>query len=246
VTFLANFTEVSQFPCAVAGLLFLMVAAVRSDEWRARTMACIVYGMAAFAVHGGAQGRPDLSGEWTLNRDLSEFPKEVGFDPNWGDSASGNTQGGTARSGGGGRGGGRGGGGGGGSLRVPPAGGHFQSEEDVKKMRELVQEVKEPPVQITISRTDTTVSLADPRGRTRRFNTNGKEDTIQLDAGPIGAVTKWDGAELLIRYRVDKDQDLVYRYGRVPGNDRLQVRVQFLDHGRGAVITRVYDPVPAS
>jgi hypothetical protein len=225
---------------------------VRSNQWRARAMACIVCGTAAFTVHGGAQGRPDLSGVWTLNRALSEFPSEVGFDPNWGDGASGNTQGGTARSGGGGRGGGgrggggRGGGAGGGSLRLPAAASHFQSEEDVKKMRELVQEVKEPPAQITISRTSATVSIADPRGRARLFGTNGKEEIIQLDAGPIGAVAKWDGAELLIRYRVDKDQDLVYRYGRVPGDERLRVRVQFSDHGRGEVITRVYDLVSAS
>jgi hypothetical protein len=250
----ANFTDVSHFPHDVAGLLVVVsrtfvveVFGVRSNQRRARAMACIVCGMAAFTVHGGAQGRPDLAGVWTLNRDLSEFPSEVGFDPNWGDSASGNNQGGPARSGSGGRGGGdRGRGTGGGAPRLPAAASHFQSEEDVKKMREIVQEVREPAAQITISRTSTTVSIADPRGRTRLFDTSGKEDIIQLDAGPISAVTKWDGAELLVRYHVDKDQDLVYRYGRIPGSDRLRVRVQFSDHGRGAVITRVYDPVPAS
>ena len=220
---------------------------MRSSRWRAPVMACIVCGAAGFAVHGGAQTRPDLSGVWTLNRDLSEFPREMGFDPNWQAGASGETPGGTARSGGGGRGGGdRGRGAGGGSLRLPAAASHFQSEEDVKKIRELVHDVEEPPAQVTISSTSTTVSIADDRGRTRVFEINGKEDTIQLDAGPIGAVTKWDGAELLIRYRVDKNQDLVYRYGRVPGMDRLRVRVQFSDHGRGEVITRVYDPLPGS
>jgi hypothetical protein len=118
--------------------------------------------------------------------------------------------------------------------------------EDSKKIRELVDEVKIPPAQLTISRTDATVTIVDDRGRARVFRTNGREDTIQLDAGPIGAVTKWEGVELLIRYRVDKDQELRCRYSRDPGTGRLIVRALLADHGRGEVITRVYDAAPAN
>jgi hypothetical protein len=204
-----------------------------------------VCGAAAFGVGARAETRPELSGTWTLNRDSSEFPREVGFDPDWVDGGAGGRSsgggGGTSRSGGGRGGRGGGGGGGGGSTRVPPPSAHFLSEEDSKKLRELVDEVKAPPAQLTISQTGATVTIADDRGRTRVLRTNGKEDTIRLDAGPIGAVTKWDGVELLIRYRVDDDQELRCRYSRDPGTGRLIVRAQLADHGRGQVITRVYD-----
>jgi hypothetical protein len=207
----------------------------------------VLCGAAAFPVSASAQARPELSGAWTLNRDSSEFPREVGFDPDWmeggsaGSRSGGGGGGGSSRSGGGGR-----GSRGGGSIRTPPPAAHFLSEEDARKIRELVAEVKEPSSRLTISRTDATVTIADDRGRTRAFRTNGKEDTIQLDAGPIGAVTKWEGAELLIRYRVSDDQELRRRYSRDPATHRLVVREQLADHGRGQVIMRAYDTAPAS
>jgi hypothetical protein len=211
---------------------------------------CALCGAAAFPASASAQTRPELWGTWTLNRDSSEFPREVGFDPDWVDSGSAGGSGSRGGGGGGGSsrsgGGGRGGRGGGGSIRLPPPSAHFLSEEDARKMRELVADVKEPSSRLTISRRDATITIADDRGRTRAFRTNAKEDTIQLDAGPIGAVTKWEGVELLIRYRVSDDQELRRRYSRDPATGRLVVREQLADHGRGQVITRAYDAAPAS
>lgn len=186
--------------------------------------------------------RPDLSGTWTLNRGLSEFPREVGFDPDWQDSGTGG-QTGAGRSGGSGRGGGGRSGrasGGGGSSRLSPTA-HLESEEDSRKIKELVDEVKRPPARLTITQTDPAVTIADDRERAHTFHVGGKERTIELDAGPIAVTAKWESSQLAIRYLVEKDRELRYRYSRDPGTGRLVVEVQFADHGRGDLIKRVYD-----
>jgi hypothetical protein len=200
-------------------------------------------GLMCGVVAGGVRGasRPDLSGTWTLNRELSEFPRETGFDPDWlngGSEKAGET--GTGRSGGGGRAGRTGRSGGGGSIRTPGPGTHFESEEDTKKIQELVNEVKNPPVRMTIVQTDTAVTISDARGWTRTVHAGGKEETLQLNAGPIGVVTKWEDPKLVIRYLVEKDRELRYRYSRTETR-RLAVEVQFAEHGHGDVIKRVYD-----
>ena len=220
-------------------------------------VAAAVVGVLCGAMVVGVRGasRPDFSGTWTLNRELSEFPREVGFDPDWQDSGTGG-QTGTGRSGGGssgssGRGGGGGGGGrsgrsggGGGSSRLPGLKPHFESQEDFQKIQELVNDVKGPSVRLTITQSDAAVKIADDRDRAHTFDIGGKEDTIELDAGPIGVTTKWEDAQLVIRYLVEKDRELRYRYSREPGTSRLVVEVQFADHGRGELIKRVYDAAP--
>ena len=110
-------------------------------------------------AHGRAAARPDLSGTWTLNHDLSEFPREVGFDPDWHDADTGG-QAGSGRSSGGGSGRGRGrDSGGGGSSRPGSVSPIFESEEDSRKNRELVNEIKQPADTLTITQTDVAVNL---------------------------------------------------------------------------------------
>jgi hypothetical protein len=212
-----------------------------------RVIATAAVGVLCGVMAVGARGasRPDFSGAWTLNHDLSELPREVGFDPNWHDPETG-TQTSTGRSGGGGR-GGRGGGGsgnGGGSSRIGNVPTVFESEEDSRKIRELVDEVKGPPERLTITQTDAAVTIADARGRARTVHPGGKQDTLDLDAGPVSVTAKWENAQLVIRCLIEKDRELRYRYSREPGTDRLVIEVQFADHGHGALIKRVYDAAP--
>ncbi len=184
----------------------------------------------------------------SLNRAASEFPKEVGFDPDWQDSSSaapgrgGSGSGGGARSGGGGR-GGRGGGGGrsGGSGAVTSTKPRFESEDDVRKVRELVDEVKNPPPALTIVQTGTAVTIAFGRALTRTFHPTGKEETLQLEAGPIGVVTKWEPGQLAIRFNVEKDRELRYTLSGGAGAGQLVMQAQFAEKNRGEIIRRVYD-----
>jgi hypothetical protein len=178
----------------------------------------------------GSADHPDLSGSWTLNRQLSQLPTEVGFGlivpPDMGDSSG---QGG--RSGGGGR-------GGGGAEVAPKI--LMESPEDAAKVRELVLSEMTPASSLTIVQTDALVTITDARA-TRTFHTNGKEDIQQLAAGPIGTTAKWDGLKLVIDYNIEKDRKLRYTYTRESDHAPLVVQVQFLEKGKGDAIKRVYD-----
>jgi hypothetical protein len=209
-----------------------------------RVVSGIVLIAVALGVRGHAAGHPDLSGVWMLNRDASEFPKEVGFDPDWVDGGpSGSTvQGGTTTRSSGAR-GGRGGGGGT-SIRLPAVAGHYQSEEDVRKLKEVLNEVKAPPMQLTITESDSAVTIADSAGRHRVVHPGAKQDVIQLEAGPMVAVTKWDGAAMFVSYRVDVGQELRCWYSRDATSGRLIVRMQLAERNRGQVLTRAYDAAP--
>jgi hypothetical protein len=193
-----------------------------------------------------AAAHPNFSGDWTLNRAASDFPTEVGFDPDWQDSGSatpgrGGSSGG-GRSGGGGR-GGRGGGGGrsGASGAVSSTKPRFESEDDVKKIRQLADEVKNAPPTLTITQTDTAITMTFGRAPTRTFHPNGKEETLQLDAGGVGVVTKWDAAQLVIRLLVEKDRELRYTLSGGAESGQLVLQAQFAEKNRGDVIRRVYD-----
>lgn len=177
------------------------------------------------------------------------MPAEVGFDPDWQDSESaGGRSGGRSGGGGGGRSGGGGGrsggrssGSSGGSSGSGAISTRFESEEDSRKIRELVAEVKNPPATLTITQSDAAITIADSNGRTRTYHLAGKEETIQLEAGPIGVVSRWEPTELVVRYRVEKDRELRYTFARAAGARQLLVSTQFAERGRGQIIKRVYD-----
>src|ERR1700689_733147 len=155
-----------------------------------------------------------LAGSWKLNREQSEFPKEVGFGfVSTGDDST--SSGGRQSSGGGGR---RGGGGGG--ARGP---GWFDSKavrlsaEDANKIKELVEDAKNPSEILKISQAETSLTIVDSRDHTRVFHPTGKEETEQLDAGPIGSTSKWNGLQLVIQFTITDDRVFRYLYSRFPG-----------------------------
>jgi hypothetical protein len=117
----------------------------------------------------------------------------------------------------------------------------FESEEDSRKIKQLVNEVENPPATLTITQTDADVTIADARGASRTYHTNGKEQTIQLEAGPIGVVSRWEATQLVIRYVVEKNRELRYTFSRAAGSRQLRATAQFAERGRGEIITRVYD-----
>ena len=105
----------------------------------------------------------------------------------------------------------------------------------------MIAGVTTPSARLTTVQTDAAFTIVDDRGRRHTFHTNGKEEILELDAGPIGVVTKWEDAQLVIRYRVEKDRELQYRYSRDPGANRLIVEIRFAEHGHGDFIKRIYD-----
>jgi hypothetical protein len=188
-----------------------------------------------------------LAGHWKLNRELSEFPREVGFGfaSSGDDSTSGGRQGSDRGTGGGG-GRRRGGGGSGGSRGSP---GSFDSksvrvgEEDANKIKELIADARDPSPALAISQTETSVTITDAQDHARVFHPTGKEEIEQLDAGPIGSKSRWNGQQLIIQFTVTDNRVFRYLYSRLPSG-QLLVETR-LEEGRARdkadAIKRVYD-----
>ena len=79
---------------------------------RSFVLVCALTAAAALATsaRGGAQQASPIAGAWTLNRSLSEMPREIGFNPNWFPPPETSGRGGSTSSGGRGRRGSTGGG----------------------------------------------------------------------------------------------------------------------------------------
>ena len=165
-----------------------------------------------------------LAGRWRLNRELSEFPKEVAFgiETTDGDAptertakrrrpgrrrrrarAAADREAAAAASAG--------------SIRYAVR----ESEEDVNKIKELIADAKNPAPVLTIAQTETAVTITDSQDRTRTFHPTGKEETVDLDAGPVGATSKWNGPQLSVQFTVRKDRIFRYLYSRLPSGQLL-------------------------
>src|SRR5258708_6532349 len=118
--------------------------------------------LAAASMHA-ADEDVRLNGIWTLNRSLSEFPREVGFNPEWlGADGPPSTSGGGASQGGRGGRGSRGDGSTGGTSRnVTPV---RESVDDAARVRLLTAEVRNPPARLTIADTAAAITITDDRG----------------------------------------------------------------------------------
>lgn len=164
---------------------------------------------------------PSFAGRWTLNRMLSQFPREVGFGvvipPGLGSGAS---EGGAP------------------SLFVP----RNVSEAEARNERQMVDEVRTPSPHLTIVQSDATISITDDFGHSRRFRLNGADDPQEFDASPVPTNARWEGTFLVIRYKVARDREVRYTYSRKLDPPQLIVQVQFVERGSKDVITRVYEP----
>src|SRR5262252_9232304 len=152
---------------------------------RSFLFACFIVAAALVGLPGGAhaQAASPLGGIWTLNRTISEFPAEIGFNPAW--MAQSSADGQPASSGGGG-GGGRGrrgssgGGGGGGRNPQSPFSSHQESYEDARRTQLLTAEVGNPPARLTIVDTPATVTMTNELGQSRVLHPDGKAETVEI------------------------------------------------------------------
>ena len=175
------------------------------------------------------QSTSPLAGVWTLNRSLSEFPKEIGFNVDWivpdpNDPAA---------AGGGGR--GRKASGGGGRSSAPRP----QSSEDARRVQLLIGEVRNPPVRLMIVDNASAVTITNELGQSRTLHPTGKGESIEIQGVPVTVVSKRDGDRLVATYHAEQDRDV--RYTFTPSSNRVAVEVQLLEHGTGDKATRVYE-----
>ena len=125
-----------------------------------------------------------IVGAWVLNKDLTPMP-----------DAQNRPEDGARRGarGGGGRGGfsGLGGFGGGGGPHEP-------SEAQIHKMEALRDRLSDIPERLTITRSDTTVTIVDSFGRTITLKTDGKKQPRLTGEGEFNSKSHFDGASLLV------------------------------------------------
>jgi hypothetical protein len=184
-----------------------------------------------------AQNASPLAGVWTLNRSLSEFRSDIGFNPSWLPTARGDGQSAGSNAGGRGR-----RGSGGGRESASPFSGRPESSEDARRVQLLTAEVRDPPARLMIVDTPAAVTITNELGQSRTLHPDGKEESIELQGVPIGVTSQRDGDRLVVVYRAGQDRQIRYTYSHSASPSRLVVDVQFLEHGAGDKARRVYDP----
>jgi hypothetical protein len=184
----------------------------------------------------GAQPAAPLAGVWTLNRSLSEFPREIGFNVDWipapdSGQRTGSSSGGRGR---------RGSGGNRGDDRPAPT--SRESYDDARRVQLLTAEIRNPPVRLMLVDTPAAVTITNELGQSRTLHPDGKQESIEIQGVPIPVTTKRDGSQLVVTYRVEEHRDVRYTYSHSASPSQLIVDVQLLDHGAGDKARRIYEP----
>ncbi len=177
-----------------------------------------------------AQTSPDLSGKWALNRALSQFPSELGFDANFRSMAVDEQE--AAERGGRGR-------------RPPSRMPLPESADEGARKQQLTDEVRDPAPNLTITDTPDSVTFADDRGRSRTFHPNGKEELIQLGGVGVVTIARREAGQLLVLYEVSQGRQIRYTFSRQDDPARLVVETSFIDRGNADTVTRLYEPAKA-
>jgi hypothetical protein len=215
---------------------------------RTFVLVCSVAGAASgvFSVAAAhAQNASPLDGVWTLNRSVSELPREIGFNVNWIPSPGGSGGQNTGSAAGGVR-GRRGSGGGGGGNAGRGAAGPFsaprESYEDARRVQLLTDEARNPPARLMVVDTPAAVTITNELGQSRVLHPDGKLESIELQGVSIPVTTKREGDRLLVVYHVEQDREIRYTYSHAASPSQLIVEVQFLEHGAGDKAKRIYEP----
>src|SRR5207245_4321433 len=114
-------------------------------------------------ARAAAQPASALDGVWALNRSLSEFPREMGFDVDWIASPTGDGQ--SAGSSGGGR--GRRGSGGGARGSAGPFSMRRESYEDARRVPLVAAEARNPPAGLVVVHQPAAVRIPHELGQSR-------------------------------------------------------------------------------
>jgi hypothetical protein len=190
----------------------------------------------------GAQAASPLAGAWTLNRSLSEMPREIGFDVNWFPPPA--TERGGATSGGG-RGGRRGSAGSGAAGSTGPFSQRPESYDEARRVQLLTTEARNPPPRLTIVDTPAAVTMTNDLGQSRVLHPNVRDESIDVEGVRLIANTRRDGERLVVDYLVEKDREVRYTYSRSATPPQLVVEVEFLERGSGDKARRIYEPTVA-
>ena len=206
----------------------------RSLTW---ALAIAVVGIVCSPSGLSAQDLSPLAGVWTLNRSLSEVPKEIGFNINWLPPAG---EPGQQSSSGGGR--GRRSSGGGNRSPAAPNSASRESSEDARRLQFVTGEARNPPQRLAIVDTPAAVTLTNELGQSRTLHPTGRQESAVIQGVPFIATTVRDGDRLVTVYDVETGRTVRYTYSHASNPRQLVVEVQFLEKGAGDKAKLIYEP----
>jgi hypothetical protein len=186
-----------------------------------------------------AQDPTELNGMWTLNRQLSQLPCDLGFSADF-LGALGPDAGPV----GGGRGARRGDGGNRGGLGAPRI--VRETQEDSQRVSALTDEVRNPFDHLTMAVTPAQVTITPDRAPARTLRTDGRDVTVPLGRVTSVANATWDAGRLVVVYKAETGRQLRYVYSLSANPRQLIVDVEFVERGGGDKVRRVYDPMVAT
>jgi len=204
-----------------------------------RTLIAIVALLTGTAVHdfpvrAQAPARPDLTGTWVLNRELTD---RVGT----GTAPEDADRGGRRAPPGGGMGGPGGMGGRGGGMRGPGAGGGMPDREEMERRRSAMDAAMRVPSRLIIVNGESGLVVTDEEGVSMRIPVEGKKDTGAVNGVPFETTSKWEGAALRVERKFKGGLKVVDHYS-VAGEARLLTVTSKIEGGRGGrTVSRVYD-----
>jgi hypothetical protein len=178
---------------------------------------CLVALAAAAIVRGQPDDshKPDFSGTWTLDRDLSTDPAQIEFVP--GSNSDRRPQrGGFGGIGGFGRGGSR-------QRGRGPAGGLTPIEQE--RLKALTDQLKSAATRLVISHHDPDFVVNDAQDHTLFLHTTGEHDENHLGTTTISSSTHWDGSRVVTECVLGSRLTLVYTYTLLADTKQLVVRV---------------------
>lgn len=198
-------------------------------------------------VASNAGPRPDFSGTWKLNEELSENPwdKIIEAMP---ERPPGSGRGGFGGPGGGrGRGGGRGGDGrggfGGGRGRGPGGDG-----DRGQRMRDRMRSLIEGASLLTIEHQDPRLTIRGAGNNERTLFTDGRDAGFQFASDLWEAKAKWKkGRKVVLKAKSARGRKLSETIEFSEGDSRLMITIKMDGGGRmpSFEFVRVYDPAPA-
>ncbi len=188
-----------------------------------------------------AQDSSPLAGVWTLNRSLSDLPREIGFNVDWlppsgdaGQPSGSNASSGRGRRGSSGSGGSR--------SSAGPNSVPRESSEDARRLQFVTGEARNPPTRLMVVDTPGAVTITNELGQSRTLHPTGRPESIEIQGVPFVATTKRDGDQLVTVYDIEQGRTVRYTYSHSSNPSQLVVEVQFLEKGAADKARRVYAP----
>jgi len=102
----------------------------------------------------------------------------------------------------------------------------------MQRMRDMMRELMQPALRLTIVQRDDTVSFTDDQGRVRKFVANGKDEKHQLDAATLETKARWKDDALVIEWETGRGPTVVRTYRVDPVANQLVIETT-MKGGRG-------------